>query len=390
MLEVLWLLLPVAAASGWIAARRSAGVGDGQVEERDPAYLQGLNYLLNEQPDKAIDVFVKLLEVDAETVETHLALGNLFRRRGEVDRAIRIHQNLYSRPALPMEVRDLALLELGQDYMRAGVFDRAEGLFQELADRGRYREKALANLQEIYQQEKDWVKCLAVARQLEKVSGRPYGREIAHYHCELAEEAVVEGDLTEAHALACKALNSDRRCVRATLLRGRLACMEEDLAKAITIYKKVPSQDLSLVSEILPPLLACYQRLDDERGLQDYLRWLYQQSGDTRVLLAYADVVQRERGDRAAIEVVAAHLQRRADLMGLRRLIRLEARHSGDPEQRDTLQLLHGLVDRLIDRRPPYRCGRCGFTARHLHWQCPGCKRWDTLRPTPAEEMDCR
>jgi lipopolysaccharide biosynthesis regulator YciM len=162
--ELLLLLLPVAAASGWIAARRSQRQERGKcVNDTSPVYFRGLNHLLNEEPDKAIDAFVEMLEVDSDTVETHLALGNLFRRRGEVERAIRIHQNLIARPALTREQRAQALLELGQDYMRAGLLDRAENLFRELKDTRLHVRQALKNLLVIYEKERDWQACLDTA-----------------------------------------------------------------------------------------------------------------------------------------------------------------------------------------------------------------------------------
>ena len=194
MQELLLLLLPVAAASGWLAARRSARKEQKAcVGETGPVYFRGLNHLLNEEPDKAIDAFVEMLEVDSDTVETHLALGNLFRRRGEVERAIRIHQNLIARPALTREQRAQALLELGQDYMRAGLLDRAENLFREPKETKLHVKPALGHLLVIYEKESDWQSCLDTADQLESISGEKLGLQKSHYHCELAVIAKAEG-----------------------------------------------------------------------------------------------------------------------------------------------------------------------------------------------------
>ena len=194
MLELLWLLLPLAAASGWLAARRGVrGTKAQLMPELSSDYFQGLNYLLNEQPDKAIEVFVRMLEVNSDTVETHLALGNLFRRRGEVDRAIHIHQNLIARPTLKPEQRTQALMELGQDYMRAGLLDRAESLFEELVQVDAHTAAALQQLLVIYQQEKDWDRAIQTARRLGVVSGRNMAPVIAQYYCELAARIVGQG-----------------------------------------------------------------------------------------------------------------------------------------------------------------------------------------------------
>lgn len=385
MYEILLLLLPVAAASGWWAARRSARKETEICADRDPAYFRGLNYLLNEQPDKAIDVFIKLLEVDNETVETHLALGNLFRRRGEVDRAIRIHQNLIARPTLSREQRALALLELGQDYMRAGLFDRAESLFSELVEMGLHRERALTNLKEIYQQEKDWDQCLDVVRRLEAVSGQPHRTEIAHYYCEQADEALQRGNSGDAWNLTRMALGVDKSCVRATLIQGDMERERKDLKDAARTYKRVVQQDADFISEMLPRLIDCYRQLGHLEELTEYLRGLYRGRKDTRVMLEVADVLQAEDGDAAALDLVGGHLSQHADLLGLQRFIALKKSAADAVGYRETLDLLYQLVGRLLERHPAYQCSRCGFCARRLHWQCPGCKGWSTVRPVPAD-----
>src|SRR5690554_2987083 len=223
MVELFWLLLPVAALSGWLIGRRRDSRPDSDGGKLHGEYFQGLNYLLNEQPDKAIEVFTRMVEVDSDTVETHLALGNLFRRRGEVDRAIRIHQNLIARPTLNAEQRSLALLELGMDYMRSGLLDRAEGLFKELAETGNHMEPALRQLLVIYQQEKDWSNAIMVARRLESISGEALHAVVAQFHCERASEHLAAGREREAQEDVRRALNVDPRCVRASLMEAEMA-----------------------------------------------------------------------------------------------------------------------------------------------------------------------
>ena len=380
MLELLWLLLPVAAASGWWAARRSAERQDRGGDDRTPAYFRGLNYLLNEQPDKAIDVFVKMLEVDSETVETHLALGNLFRRRGEVDRAIRIHQNLIARPTLNRDQRAQALLELGQDYMRAGLFDRAESLFSELNEMKLYQEQALENLRIIYQQERDWELCLQMAQKLEQLTGRSLGRERAHYYCELAEEARAGKDPAQVAALLKKAQSSDDSCVRAGILQGQLEVTQGACKEAIRIYERVERQDPAFLSEVLPQLLSCYRQSAGREELRRYLEQLFQRNQGIAPALALADMVRADEGDTEAIGFLTRYLQQHPDLEGLERLIRLQL-EAADDGASDTLRVLHQLVVKLIEGRPAYQCNQCGFTAKTLHWQCPGCKAWSSIKP---------
>jgi lipopolysaccharide biosynthesis regulator YciM len=380
MLELLWLLLPAAAASGWLAAKRSAASNAARPPERNPAYFRGLNYLLNEQPDKAIDVFVQMLEVDGETVETHLALGSLFRRRGEVERAIRIHQNLIARPTLSREQRAEALLDLGLDYMRAGLFDRAENLFLELRDTKLLQEQALEGLRVIYQQEKDWEKCLQVAEDLESVGGRALGLERAHYYCELAELARAAGDVGRAEAMLKKALGASKDLTRAIWLQAELEIAAGDYRAAVRLLNRIAEQDRDLVPEVLPQLVECHRRLGQRRELVAQLEGLLASRGDPAVLLTLADVVQEDEGEAAALRYVAQHLGPRPSLASLLRLIRLAERapNSAVP---DLMPVLRTAVERLLERRPAYQCAHCGFNAKTLHWQCPGCRRWSTVKP---------
>ncbi len=381
MLELLWLLLPVAAASGWIAARHSGARAPQRVpRERDPAYFRGLNYLINEQPDKAIDVFVQMLEVDSETVETHLALGSLFRRRGEVERAIRIHQNLVARPTLSREERAQAFLELGQDYMRAGLFDRAENLFVELRETKLFPEQALQNLRIIYQQEKDWERCLEVAEALERITGEPLGLERAHYYCELAELARAAGEVPKVEALLGRAQAASRDLVRVTWLQAELAMERGDRAAAARLFQRIADQDPELFGEVLPQLADCYERLGQPEELETFLEALLAKRLDTVVLLALADRVQQQDGDAAALHYLAEHLGPRPSLAGLLRMIRL-AEASPQAAAPELLPILRGVAERLVERRHPYQCAKCGFAAKTLHWQCPGCRSWSSIKP---------
>ena len=381
MVELLILLLPLAAASGWLAARRSmAKAAEACASEQNPAYFQGLNYLLNEQPDKAIDVFVKLVEVDSETVETHLALGNLFRRRGEVDRAIRIHQNLIARPTLSRDQRAQALLELGLDYMRAGLFDRAESLFTELTEGNLYCEQSLHNLLLIYQQEKDWEKCLKVAQQLESQDGQGMRLERAHYNCELAEAALSGGDSEAALNFIKKAQGVDPDNVRAGLMAARLEVAQGNCKTAIRILQQIEKKDPEYLSEILPSLIECFQLLGQREELRGYLEQLLEKRNDIAPALALADIIQQEDGEPAATQFITHYLRSHPNLRGLKRLISLKLSNAQTPES-ETLNILRGLIEQLLRNCPAYQCRQCGFTAKKLHWNCPGCKTWSSMKP---------
>jgi len=392
MSEWLLLLLPVAAASGWVAAKRSAErFAPEKAPSSDPraAYFRGLNLLLNEQPDKAIDVFIRLLEVDSDTVETHLALGNLFRRRGEVDRAIRIHQNLIARPTLTREQRAEALLELGQDYMRAGLFDRAESLFNELVEMGQFQEQALRNLKTIYQQEKDWDQCLAVSGQLEARTGESLGNERAHYCCELAERARAAKETSTALSYLRQAQASDPDCIRATILQADMAVARGDLRAGMRDYKRVADQDPACMAEVLPKLSECYRRLGEREEWMAFLSDILNVSASgPAAALALCDAIGEREGPQAAATFLTEQLRGHPSLEGLARLISL---HSLDgTREPEIFAILRELVAHLLAKRPTYQCQRCGFGAKTLHWQCPGCRTWGSIRPAADIPCDLR
>ena len=260
----IWLLAlvpPLAFACGWWLARRSHVRGSGQrVNELSSDYFRGLNYLLNEEQDKALEVFLRLAEYNRDTVETHLALGNLFRKRGEVDRAIRLHQHLVSRQGLSDEMKTVALLELGEDYMRAGLLDRAETLFSDLVAMDALAPSALRHLIAIYQHEREWHKAIDHARRLETMTGEDESAMIAQFYCELAEQSRQHGARTEARDYVREAFACQQDCVRAHMIAGRLSAEDEELDQAIASYEAAIAADIAFVPEILPPLLNCYAR----------------------------------------------------------------------------------------------------------------------------------
>jgi lipopolysaccharide biosynthesis regulator YciM len=381
-MEWLFLLLPVAAASGWWLAKRAGRDGASAGHAPDPAYFRGLNYVLNEQPDKAIDVFIKLAQVDRETVETHLALGSLFRRRGEVDRAIRIHQSLVARSDLGKEQRAYALLELGQDYMLAGLFDRAESLFVELVEMRLQRGQALERLLEIYQQERDWVRCLDVAHQLQSITGMSMRTEIAQYHCEIAEATMKTGDVEAATARLRDAQSADPDCVRALLLQARMAMDRGDAGQAAALYRRVAARSPQFIPEILPQLLKSHGQ-DGQDDLLEELWQLHRTHPSPPLMLALADAVEAVRGQEAAWELLLDSLSAHADLDVLQRLLELQRRRVSSDQVKDVAlyQAILEAVRQLRARAPHYRCEQCGFVARRLHWQCPSCKYWGSIKP---------
>lgn len=386
MFEVLWLLLPVAAASGWFAAKHSLSP---KVKSRafdvSSDYFRGLNYLLNEQPDKAIDVFIKLIDVDSDTVDTHLALGALFRRRGEVNRAIRIHQNLISRPNLTLQQRSLAVLELGQDYHRAGLLDRAEDLFLELMTLGKYQEYACRQLLDIYQQEHEWEKAIQIAKKLASASGEPMWTIIAQYHCEQAEQFTKLHQLVATKQALKQALNTDPTCVRASLLEGQLALAEGEIAKAILAFKRVEHQDPDYLPEVIEPLQSCYQQLGQQPEFIAYLREILARYGGITPTLVLADLLKQQQHEQEVADFIIEQLHKRPSIRGLNYLLNL-ALTQANSVTHEHLVLLKDMTSRLLKNKPIYKCSHCGFMGKTLHWQCPSCKQWNTAKPIQGFE----
>jgi len=375
------LLLPLAAWSGWIIARRGSERSSGvRVNELSSSYFRGLNYLLNEQPDKAIEVFLKLAEFNRDTVETHLALGNLFRRRGEVDRAIRVHQHLIARPNLSAEEKTIALLELGEDYMRAGLLDRAEALFIDLVAMEAQVPSALRHLIGIFQHERDWSKAIAHAHRLEEIDGESQGALIAQFHCELAEQMRTRGEIDAAREQIAHAFFSEARCVRASILLGQIERAEGRLEPAMNAFEDVADYDVDFVQEILSPLLDCYARAQQMQRAEKFLLGVMDKHQGISPVLALTRLYATTRSEAEAIQFLAGQLRQRPSVRGLVELIQASMGKSSG-EARENYLILSDVTRKLLEGQALYRCTSCGFGAKAHHWQCPTCKNWNTIRP---------
>ncbi len=352
-------------------------------------YLVGLNYLLNEEPDKAVDIFIRMLEVDTDTVETHLALGKLFRRRGEVDRAIRIHQNLIARPQLDRAYREQSLYELGQDYMSAGVFDRAEGVFLEVVGIKQYATPALKALLDIYQREKDWENAIKTANRLSVIVNKEEKNKlkkvIAHYYCELAESAMKQHRSELVIDALENALKNDACCVRASLLAAQFEMSRKNYQAALKYLKKIRTQNPDFLSEAVGALALCYEGLGKEDEMVRYFMQMLEEYPHVPVVLILSERIRQQKGDRTAAKYVADYVRRYPTLRGLHLFINLYM-SSVEGRAREDLVILHNLTRKLLSDKPDYRCVSCGFAGSSLHWLCPGCRQWSSMRPLHSLE----
>ncbi|APR04902.1 lipopolysaccharide assembly protein LapB [Thauera chlorobenzoica] len=386
-IEFWWLLaLPLFFALGWLAARIDIRQVVQESRSLPRSYLTGLNFLLNEQPDKAIDAFVEAVRIDPQTVELHFALGSLFRRRGETDRAIRMHQLLVDREDLSEEQRLQALGELGQDFLKAGLLDRAEAVFVRL--RGtRANEVALGYLLEIYQQEKDWAKAIEVAQALPAHESVMWRTEVANFHCELAAGALANSRHDEAQAHLDHAFEVNRRSVRASLLLGDLLAARGRDEEALEAWKRIESQDPVYLALVAERVMDAYGRVGRvEEGHQLLRAWLSAHASlDLLDELFHWEM--EKAGPRAAYALVREELRRNPTLLGLDKL--LEAAVLAAPaEQRGDIELVKQLIHGHTRRVARYRCDACGFKARQFHWRCPACGGWETYPPRRTEEFD--
>ena len=377
------LLFPLFFGLGWAAARIDIRHLVQESRSLPRSYFQGLNFLLNEQPDRAIEAFVDAVKVDPQTIELHFALGSLFRRRGETERSIRMHQNLIDREDLPQDLKLQALAELGQDYLKAGLLDRAEEIFDKLRDSA-LAEDAKRNLLEIYQLEKDWEKAIAIAAELPDVATQ---KEIAEYYCELAAAEMIRSRPEMAGEYLQTALERNRKCVRASLLQGDIAVQQGDETAAIACWQRIEQQDPVYLALVAQRLLAAYRKQERrDEGLQ-LLRGYLERYPSLDLLDVVFQLVLESEGADAAYVLVRDELKRNPTLLGFDKLI--EARLLiAPPETRADLDLAKGIVQGYTRRLARYRCDNCGFKARQFYWRCPACGGWESYSPKRTEEFD--
>lgn len=382
MMDPVWLmlLLPAAAASGWYMAMRERGSDVAEPSKVPDAYFKGLNLLLNEQPDKALQVFLEASELDQDTVEMHIALGNLFRRRGEIERATQIHQNLVERSDLEDSLRSLALFELAQDYFKAGLFDRSESLFQELRQVTEYREQACRFLLQIYDQEKEWHSAIVVGEELAGISSQDLSETLAQYCCELAEGALQEGKPGKAEYYLESANRYEEGCVRAAILAGRVAATRGNHSAAIVIWRNLERWAPEALGEVVGMVSRSYSELGDEEGFRDFLETALEKNPDARIVSALVEMSRRHQGGLTGTRIILDIVRKYPSLEGLYQLLRNSNATELFKGESIDMELIARLLSEAMGHAREYHCRQCGFSSSNLHWQCPGCKAWGSVQ----------
>ncbi|NNJ97240.1 MAG: lipopolysaccharide assembly protein LapB [Gammaproteobacteria bacterium] len=381
--EWVMLGLPVVIVLVWMKTVRSKRHSASE-SHFSSEYFKGLNYLLNDEQGKALDIFVKLVEADWETIDTHFALGKIFRKNGEIDKAIKIHQGLMSRPSLPEKYRSSVLLELGYDYLGAGWFDRAEGLFKEVLNHDPKSETALQNLIIIYQQEKDWYKAIAAAECLYQENPNKIGLMISQYYCELADIARAKGDLSQLERDAKKALYYDSTSVRASILLADMAMSAGEFKKAKHLLEQIEQQDTEFIPVVMNKIVECHHRLNEAESLLEYLDALEKRQDSLPLLESHAKVLERYKGRDAAIDYVMVKLKKNPTLQGMGQLLS----YSDTDNTTEATMIMHGLltaIDAIQQDQATYQCKQCGFKSNTLYWLCPSCQHWGSVKPYLCE-----
>lgn len=385
MIEALWLLLPVAAASGWLSARRSGGEPSGADPEAPSDYYQGISFLLNHEEDKAIDVFLRVVEIDDDTAETHLALGSLFRQRGEVQRAIRLHKDICERVDLRKKLRDEARLELGRDYFAAGLYDWAERNYLQLIEEKVFVGPCYEGLIAICERGHEWQRAIESAHQSQNLTGSNHGPRIAQYHCELAATAQAAGERARTGAELDAALEADVACVRAWIMRAQTAREGGDFRRAVRDYEKAISLDEAIVPEVARPLMEALTSSGDEGALRAYIAKLRAKSNSYTMISTASGVLENLEDPRTARRFFKEQLLRRPSLQGLQHWARMEMDSSSAASRRQ-IAVIVNMLDRVMEDRPSHACSQCNFKGRQLYWQCPSCHNWDSIRPILGAE----
>lgn len=382
MIEALFLLLPVAAAYGWVMGRNSLrNTQRKQSSILANHYYKGLNFLLSDEPDKAVDTLMKMISVNNDTIETHIAMGNFFRHRGELDRAIRVHQNLISRDEISKTQEALALVELGTDYLLAGFLERAEGVFIQLLENDKHFGVAQSKLFSIYQVTKEWNKAVELASRSLKIT--PDDEHLylllSHFYCEQALSLVEEDKLDEAQRTLKKAVMVEGKQIRAWLELGKLAVKQEEYVQAMDYLSEIPKRDLDWLSEAIPLLETSASNTDSWDKLEEILEPYWQKCASSYI--AKVNIIARKGDIEPAVDILLKQLKNHPTMRGFKSLLSLYRQMLIDERTQTSIDHLNELIDKQIAQRPKYRCQSCGFSGRQLYWLCPSCKKWSVIKP---------
>jgi lipopolysaccharide assembly protein B len=380
--DLQWLLLglPLTFALGWLASRFDLRQWRREQKDSPKAYYKGLNLLLNEQQDKAIDAFIEAVQQDPDTSDLHFALGNLFRRRGEYERAVRVHEHLLHRADLPRTERDRAQHALAQDFMKAGLFDRAEEAYKAL-DGTAFDTEARLALLTLHERSRDWRAAAEVAQKLEQRGTGSFASRISHYWCEIALEADAKHQTDEADAALKRAREAAPQAARPLVLAGQRALRRAEHAEVLALWGVLLVAHPAAFNLVAREYAQCAVASGDGPAALARLQELYQRAPTLDLLEAIAllDADPARQRDR-----LLAHLREHPSLSAAQGLL---GQHTDGAFNESETKALRDAVGRAAQPLRRYRCAACGFEALHYFWQCPGCSSWDSYPPQRLEDL---
>ncbi|WP_371378951.1 lipopolysaccharide assembly protein LapB [Thalassotalea aquiviva] len=387
MYELLFLLLPVAVAYGWFMGRNS--IKQKKQHAKDALtikYSTGLNYLLSNQHDKAIEYLLEALEVEDDTVEAHFAMANLFRKRGELDRALKVHEYLVRQPMLSDKEKQQAVFELGRDFHTAGLYDRAEKMFLKLLKTPTYGNKSLNYLLQIYQSTKDWDKGIGLKKAVLKTADKRLMHVLANFYCELAALAMAKEEYIKELELLQMALELDPNSSRANLLMAQVYENSEQYNEACQCYKEIFYQDKEFFPDVIDKMQACFAKSDHQEEFYPFIKQVYDKTGSTTALIKYLEFVSEQESPQKAEEFILSALNRRPTIRGFKHFVKMQLAQNNNDASKQSLDVIKELVAAYLKIRPRYRCRNCGFNSTVHYWSCPSCHDWEQLKPVRGLE----
>ncbi len=382
MIELLFLLLPVAMAYGWFMGRNSIKQKDQAIkQDLSIKYSTGLNYLLSNQQDKAIDSLLDALKVEDDSVEAHFAMANLFRKRGELDRALKVHEHLVRLNHLPTKDKQQAVFELGKDFLSAGLYDRAETMFSKLLKSKDYGLKALTYLLQIYQSTKDWQQGIDHKKQIIKLNDKRLLHTLANFYCELATRAFEQNEFIAVIELLELALQLDPNSCRANWLMAKIYENHQQCELAAKCYQDIYHQDKEFFPDVIEKMHGCYKSIDALDDFYQFIKKVYDETAGTSALITYLTYVEEKHSKKKAIEFILSALKRRPTIRGFEHFVNMQMNQTDVDVNTDSLDLIKELISEYLKVKHRYSCRSCGFNSQIHYWSCPSCHEWEQLKP---------
>ncbi|MBL4941355.1 MAG: lipopolysaccharide assembly protein LapB [Colwellia sp.] len=382
MIELLFLLLPVAMAYGWFMGRNSIKQKDQSIkQDLSIKYSTGLNYLLSNQKDKAIDSLLEALKVEDDSVEAHFAMANLFRKRGELDRALKVHEHLVRHGNLPTKDKQQAVFELGKDFLSAGLYDRAEKMFSKLLKSDDYSLKSFTYLLQIFQSTKDWQQGINYRKSIIKLNDKRLLHTLANFYCEQATTAFEQDHFIEVIELLEQALKLDPNSCRANWLMAKIYENHKQCELACQCYQDIYQQDREFFPDVIDKMQQCYLELGAEDEFFKFIKKVYDETANSSALIAYISYVEKKHGNKKAKEFMLSALKRRPTIMGFQHFVKMQMSNADELDNNTSLDLIKELISEYLKVKHRYSCRSCGFNSSTHYWSCPSCHEWEQLKP---------